>query len=230
MTEQGIFSPEILSQLKDYKIARITFFSKREGEFGLDCVVRSSTSHYLEARFLPDQLPGRALEPDDKCHIACDIGMTVLSLQARVDQVIDGRRLRLVPEQTSAHDDTRKHFRVEAEVLLRYWPAGRERPEEAVAEVVNISGSGIRFTTDRPLKLGQRVKLEITLPGPVPSLVCFVAKVQNLSSAEGGGQMAALEIIEISTVHLDRIVEFCLGKKFREMKNKVQFLGSVLSP
>ncbi|BCR06594.1 hypothetical protein DESUT3_36630 [Desulfuromonas versatilis] len=225
-----MFSPETLDRLGDFKIARIVLPTKGDGALPLECVVRVTSPPFLEATFLPNQLPREQLDAAGPCLLACDIGMSVLSVQARIDQVIDGRRLRLKPEQSSAHEDTRRHFRVQAEVQLRYWPTGNDQLEETVTETVNLSGSGIRFHSSRPFLLGQKLKLEITLPGEARHQVSCAGKVVSLSGGPDAPREVALEISEISPAHLGRVLEFCLAEKLREMGGKARFLGSVLSP
>ncbi len=225
-----MFLPETLDQLGDFKIARIVLPTKGDGTLPLECVVRVTSPPFLEATFLPNQLPCEELDAEGRCRIACDIGMSILSVQARIDQVLDDRRLRLKPEQSSSHEDTRRHFRVQADVQLRYWTTGDAQPEESVTEKVNLSGSGIRFISSRPFRLGQKVKLEITLPGEARQQINCVGKVISLSGGADGPSEVALEIAEISPAHMGRVVEFCLAEKFREMRGKARFLGSVLSP
>ncbi len=225
-----MLTAEAIEHLADYRIADILIENENYPDLDLQCVVRVAKPPFVEARFLPGQLSAEVLSPGASGRISCSAGMQVLSLVGRLDSRLDERRLRFEVEACDTHDDPRRHFRVDADVLLKHWPMTRIPPVEAEAKRVNISGSGIRFSTPTPLRTGQRVGLEITLPGTRPKVVDCQGKVVSVFNQGEDHRETALQIVEIKPEKLTSIIDFCMGKKFRGLRSKAEFLGEVLSP
>ena len=223
-------SREVIEHLTDFKVARISLPTRSGGVLVLDGVIRVLESGELEARFLPDQLPVAELKLGGRGRLACGFGLNILVIHASLHQVVDERNLRLLIEETTSHGDPRRHFRVNAELQLRYWPAGGERPTQAESSQVNLSGGGLRFTIIEPFRVGQRLALELTLPGTLPRLINCYGQVVSIAQSARHGREAAVYLDDIRPADLDRLLVFCLGAKVQELHSKAQFLGTVLDP
>ena len=221
---------DVFEHLVDYKVARISLPTRSGGVLVLDGAIRALPSGELEARFLPDQLPITELKLGGRGRLACGYGLNILVIHASLQHLVDERTLRLLVEETSSHGDPRRHFRVNTELQLRYWPAGGERPPQTEATQVNLSGGGLRFTIIEPFRVGQRLSLELTLPGNLPRLIHCLGQVVAIGQSAQRGRAAAVHLIDIRPADLDRLLVFCLGAKVQELHSKAQFLGTVLDP
>lgn len=221
---------EVFEHLADYKVARISLPTRAGGVLVLDGVIRALPNGELEARFLPEQLPVAELNLGGRGRLACGFGLNILVIHASLQQLVDERTLRLLIEETSSHGDPRRHFRVNTELQLRYWPAGGERPNQAEASLVNLSSGGLRFNIIEPFRVGQRLSLELTLPGTLPRLINCLGQVVSIGQSAQRGREAAVHLIDIRPADLDRLLVFCLSAKVQELHSKAQFLGSVLDP
>ena len=224
-----MFSSEVLELLEDFRVARVLLPIRDGGDSSLECVVRVTAPSCLEARFLPEQLPSD-LEEGGSCRLICEAGMSVLSIQARIDAVVDGQLLNLRIEGGSSHGDPRHHFRVDTRVSLKYWAVDEDEPAVANQTDVNLSSGGVRFITDASFELGEVLSIALVLPGAVPKTVKGTGRVVGVWRKEGQGQEVVLKFIRIAADHLDRLTEFCLGVKFRQMCSRAEFLGSILKP
>ena len=72
------------------------------------------------------------------------------------------RRVRLLQGLSS---DRRSSVRVPVNLEVRYSVAGRRGPvENRSGQTIDVSGSGLSFTADRPLPIGQKLDLSIDWP------------------------------------------------------------------
>ncbi len=225
-----MLSREVVEHLAEFKVARISFPSRSGEVLVLDGAIRILPGGDLEARFLPGQLPVTELRTGARGRLACGFGLNVLVIHATLAQLVDERSLRLQVVEISSQGDPRRHFRVDTELLLRYWPAGGARPAQAEATQVNLSGGGLRFTIVEPFRVGQRLALELTLPGPAARLIHCQGQVVSIGQSAQRGREAAVNLTDIRPADLDRLLTFCMGAKAQELQNKAQFLGSVLDP
>ncbi len=224
-----MFSPDVVELLEDFRVARIILLLSGGAEVSLECVVRATTTSCLEARFLPGQLP-EDLNVGSLCRLICQVGMSLLAFQARIEAVTDRQLLSLHIEGGSSHGDPRHHFRVDVQVSLKYWPAKEAEPARAILTDVNLSSVGVRFTAESSFELGQHLALAMVLPGAVPKTVHCTGRVVGVCRKEEGRQELVLKFTRIANDHQDRLAEFCLGAKFRQMCNRAEFIGSILKP
>jgi len=223
-----MFSSEVLELLENFRVARVLLPNADGSETALECVVRTTAPSSLEARFLPEQLPA-GLQEGTPCRLVCEVGLSVLSIQARIE-AIDNPFIHLRIEGGSSHGDPRHHFRVDAQVALKFWGDGEHEPTGGCPMEVNLSSGGIRFQTEDSLELGELLNVSMQLPGAVAKTVRCVGRVVGVWRKDGQGQEVVLKFIRIAPDHLDRLTEFCLGVKFRQMCNRAEFLGSIFKP
>src|SRR5262245_15916646 len=84
-------------------------------------------------------------------------------MDEQVPHFDSGERQIQLPEPLGG--DRRAHIRYPICLDLRYTVQGRRTPlDSGNGHVVDLSSSGLRFTTDRPLEPGKRVELAIGWP------------------------------------------------------------------
>ncbi len=224
----GLFSPEIRDYLEDYRVATISLPRLHRSDRSLACAIRLTPSSLLDVRFEPNEFLLEELDRSGRCQVIFEAGRSFFSIRCRIKRVLEGGRLFLKAEAASKHGDPRHHFRVDADAYLRFWPVSSPRPDLSSLVPVNLSGGGLRFSTDSPPHLGQKTAIELVLPGKKAIFIECVGQVVGLSESPEGSCDVGLEIVQISSEHLDRLMEFCLGAKFRQMRAKTDFLGQVL--
>jgi c-di-GMP-binding flagellar brake protein YcgR len=120
-------------------------------------------------------------------------------------------------------DGDREYFRIDTTIGLRYWPlraggqigtAGRRQ--------VNLSGGGIRFALAEPLRVGERVWLEMILPDAQSSIITCIGRVVRRFRDETGWSEAAFEFVKLATRDQDRIIAFCLAEQRILLRQKVR--------
>jgi len=86
---------------------------------------------------------------------------------------------------------------------------------------VNISGAGIRFVSDGPLDMGERVELRIVLPiAPFfrLSTLCEVVRIQEQPAGEATGWQIALKFIVINEYDRDVLINYIFTKERERMR------------
>lgn len=215
----------VIDLLKEYRAARIEL-PLLEGELEvLECVVRASTAPFIEAVFLPTQLPVDQLSQDGAFRVIFEANGRPHVLNARLDSVIDKDRLRLFAGETLSLEQQREFFRIDVELALQYglWPNEGEAPElKELRAVVNLSGGGIWVPIHDHLEPQQFLALHLTLPLAPPFRLPCKAQVVRLTwkGTDRGG--VALRFFEIEEAHREEIVSFCFAEQRRQMRTKVR--------
>lgn len=215
----------VIDLLKEYRTARIEI-PLLEGDLEvLECVVRASTAPFVEAVFLPGQLPVDQLSQDGAYRVVFEVGGRPQALNARLDAVVDKDRLRLFAGETLSLEQQREFFRIDVELAVSYWPLPKEGEEPQRNEmrgVVNLSGGGIWMPIHDPLEPKECVVLELNLPTAPPFRLPCTAQVVRLTWKGSTRTGVALRFLEIEEDHREEIVAFCFSEQRRQMRTKVR--------
>jgi c-di-GMP-binding flagellar brake protein YcgR len=126
--------------------------------------------------------------------------------------------------------DDREFFRIDVGIVLRYWPlVAGVRTGRTSQQIVNLSGGGIRFTVSDSLHAGEKIWIELLLPGAQPDAVTCIGRVVRLFDCENGSRQAALEFVNLTSREQDRIIAFCLAEQRKQLRRKVQVAHRVHS-
>lgn len=221
---------DLSKHFREYRLVKLDLQVGSGDRLSLDCVVKMSTPPILEARFLPAQFPGKEIAPQSEVRITSMEGATIHAIFARIARVLDDMRLEMVVEGANSYGDTRRTFRIDTEIYLRCWRPSEERPGRATLEKVNLSGGGIQFITSEAVKTGDKLIVEMTLPGKEQGGVCCSCTIVRTSRKKIGVNEVALQFPELAGEDLETLLDFCIIEKVRQVRGKVQFLGDVLEP
>ncbi len=123
----------------------------------------------------------------------------------------------------AAFVEEREFFRIDAEITLQYWPimfgAGLN---EACTLEVNLSGGGMRFPKLTPLSHGQKIWLQISLPGSCSSKICCLGEVVRTVVLDDGQSQVAVRFVNLSPRDQDKIVAFCFAEQRKELRRQVR--------
>lgn len=224
-------SQNALACFSGRKVVKAAVPTRRQGFLSLDVAVQCLAPPYIDIEIHPGQCPSDDVAEAGEWLLTCDQGTSVVSVRARVDSLIDERRVRLRVTEAAAHEGSRSFHRVDAEVYMKYWPAeGEGIGGKAVRQRVNLSGCGLRWLAHHSFGLKERLSLELVLPGVSLEVIRCTGRVVRVTGKGEQGFETALEIAEIAPEDMDRLLAFCMTEQFRQMQSKVRVLASFLTP
>ncbi|MEA3543761.1 MAG: PilZ domain-containing protein [Thermodesulfobacteriota bacterium] len=216
----------ILNQLKDYRVVKVSLPLKDGQQQSLDGVARVTTSPQFEVTFLPDQLQAERLNLEDFCLVIFDVAGENKSVKAKIDSIPATDKLLLEMVDSFSYAQKREYFRVDAELSVSYWNIDAEHPTaKSVQTPVNISGGGLRIPVSEVVKEGARLGLEIVIDFPQPAVIECIGDVVVTYSV-GNVRQVALSFSDIEEEDQDAIVAYCLAEQRKQLRLKVQVLGS----
>ncbi|MEJ2199660.1 MAG: PilZ domain-containing protein [Desulfuromonadaceae bacterium] len=211
---------EYMRELPEVKVAIPTTTTS----YFMECKIVSISPSGIDIELLPKQMELKDLDFLGTCRLSCEKSGTVFTLEAKIDLVQSETRLRLLPRQTSELPQQREFFRIDAVVYLKFWIIDQENPEHprVTNQMINLSGNGLRFTTDHPLQVGQAIGLELHLPENDSDVkVMGVGRVVRVTDKKWHEQEAALELTELEETEQDKIIRFCLAEQRKLLRMKV---------
>lgn len=160
------------------------------------------------------------LEPGRICFIHCTSPAGAFTISARIAEILDPRRLRLDFVDSSPPVQQRQHFRVESQILLRFWPVASPRPQvDLEPRRVNLSAGGLRFAVDVPLDEGCEFSFAIELPELPQTIFCDARVVRMLNILDE--EHAAFQFTRIQPEDREHITRYCLAEQRRLLREKV---------
>ncbi len=213
---------ELLDYMRDLPVVKVVIPTATTSFF-MQCSVVSIDSSSFEIELLPHQPGFSGIDFAGSCVVSCEMGESVYLINAKIDLILSEKRLRLLPTEVSSRPQQREYFRVDAVVSFKFWTVEHEDADhpKVVHQQINISGNGLRFKTEKPLKVGQLIGLELCLPDPETEVAQGVGRVVRVLSTGNNLQEAALELIEVEENEQDKIIRFCLAEQRKQLRMRV---------
>lgn len=215
----------VIDLLKEFKTARIELPLLDAEVEALECVVRATSAPFIEAIFLPGQLPVDRLNREGLFQLSFEAQGRPHALNTRFDKVLDGDRLRLFAGETLRAEQQREFFRIDVELTVGYgpWPDEGQAPVlKEMRGVVNLSGGGIWLPIFDHLEPRECLALQLVLPTVPPFRLSCKAQVVRLTTKDSVRSGVALKFLEIDEDHREEIVAFCFAEQRRQMRTKVR--------
>lgn len=215
----------VIDLLKEFKTARIELPLLEAEVAALECVVRATSAPFIEATFLPGQLPVDRLNQEGFFRLTFEAQGRPHALNTRFDKIIDGDRLRLFAGETLSAEQQREFFRIDVEIAVGYgpWPPEGQAPVlKEMRGVVNLSGGGVWLPIFDSLEPRECLALHLTLPTVPPFRLPCKAQVVRLTTKDSVRTGVALRFLEIEEGHREEIVAFCFAEQRRQMRTKVR--------
>ncbi len=215
----------VLDYLSEYKAIHIEVPLKSDQPVALECVARAAAPPYVEAVFLPGQLPVDKLHQDGQFRLTFEAHGRPQSLNARIDNIVDDDRLRLVVIEALSIEQQREYFRVDLELSLKYGRVPEDGEEAAMKDlraVVNLSGGGMWIPTTDPLEARDLVALQLVLPTVPPYRFSCTAQVVRMTGLGTDRSGAALKFVDIDEEDREEVVGFCFAEQRRQLRTKVR--------
>lgn len=213
-----------LKHLQEYITVRILLPITGAPPLPLECVARSENPPFIDAHFLPDQLPAGRLDTEGECQLSFETGGQAHAFKARIDKVVSSERLRLQAVQAFNREQQREYFRIDVELTLKYrrLSEGEGGAARRVQAKVNLSGGGLWFPIKEILESKEKLSVEIFLPGSPPMRAFAIAEVIRMTGADEDSRGVAMKFSEIEESDRDEIVGFCFAEQRRQLRNRVR--------
>lgn len=218
-------SVDLLEYMRGLPVVKVVIPTATTSVF-MECKIVSFTSSFFEIELLPHQAEINDLDFSGNCAVSCTKAGEVFIINARIELVLSENRLRLIALEVASQPQQRGFFRVDAVVYLKFWlvEKGNEGSPKVVHQKINISGNGLRFTTEKPLQVGQLIGLELCLPDVADEGVQGVGRVVRVVAKDRNLQEAALELVELEESEQDKIIGFCLAEQRKQLRMRVHVI------
>ncbi|GAB4175478.1 MAG: hypothetical protein Kow00100_17460 [Geothermobacteraceae bacterium] len=197
----------------------------------VDAAVEDCSDH-LVIRLQRSDSGDKTIPGDGNWVLTHEVGERIILYKARLVERLAPNRFRLELVERTIHKSTRRSCRIKARVRIREW-AGHStwsRLRRAESREVILSTNGIAFQTEDQFHPGQKVSLEITLPGHALRPVQVTGQVIRTQPRGIGRQEIAVAFINLEREDTDIIETFFIKEHFRTMTGRAQLLGEALSP
>ncbi|MCP3178444.1 PilZ domain-containing protein [Desulfuromonas sp. KJ2020] len=219
----------LLSHLQDSKVVRVFVPLKNGDRKRLDGVAKVVNDTLVEVSFLPDQLPVSDIEILQKALISLDTGDGTLSLNCSIEKIVSDEKLLLMATESISHEQKREWFRVDGNFAVKYWPVtekGAPSGDTATGETIDISGGGVRLAVKECLPVRTRLRMEIEMAEHGEKVTCIGRVMRVIRTFSGRSQMG-VQFEDMENEERDKIVAFCLAEQRRQLRLKVQVVGTV---
>lgn len=161
-----------------------------------------------------------------------DLGETILLFRGQLAKRLGPRRFVITINSVIQHIATRKAQRIDARVQIREWtgPSSWSRLRKAQKRSVTLSSRGIRFSGADRFHPGQRLHLEISLPGKSHRTIQTTGEVVRCQPLQLFEYEIIVSFSELSKHDRDILETYFLTSHFKTMHSRVKLLGEVLSP
>jgi hypothetical protein len=223
-------SSQILESFADCRMVNVTVPVRGQQAFQADAVLRRLSPPHLEIQFPTLPLPLDHIEPDEKWRIIFDKGVSFLTAWAVLGRAVSPNLVHLTITRSETNNHARRDHRVDTEIYLRYWQAGKDRQGlKPVRTQVNLSGYGISFEIKYSLAPNSLVELELILPGAALETVRCLGRVIRATGKTPGCFETAFELVNINQNDIEKVIHFCMTEQFRNMQNKARILATSLN-
>lgn len=211
---------------------QVTLISVRDGNIS----VTSARALVVKARKIALKIDTALSEPpawsdEQSLTMIYTHGERVMRLRGVLREQVDTDRITVEPVGEVKEGDRRDYRRADVDARVYARSAGTQSPTEArsaqvghqvaptssafVQQVVNISGSGLGFTSQEVFSAGELVDIRLVLDQPAAALVTIVGQVVRAVPGEGGAPGSyAVRFAELSEADQDIIVYTVFSNHF----------------
>lgn len=160
--------------------------------------------------------------------ISLDISGQAISLEAKILNAANPQTLEMVALKTISHEQMREFFRVDCTLpllLKSIVPEEFETPEDIwkiSGTTIDLSGSGLHASFAAPPPENTQVRIHLSLPTAVPSIVNILASPTRISQLTEKSWDAAYHFDDIRDEDRDSVIGCCLIAQRRLLRLKVR--------
>jgi hypothetical protein len=220
---------DIIENIPDEKPVRIFIPLQNSLErYRIQGVYQRSTPPRFNLLFKAGALPIEAIDQQKPCIVNVDLGGPSLSVEAMISEIVDPQQLKMIVQKSISHEQMREFFRVDASASVissSFRPeffGEQDTPWSMKGTTIDISGSGILASFATPPPMDSQIRLEITLPTPVPETISLIAHPVRKQKISDNQYDVAYHFDDISTEDRDKIIGCCLLMQRRLLRLKVK--------
>ncbi len=220
---------EFIKKIPEDKPVRIFLPVKDSVErLRLSCVLQKTESQRFTLIFTSGTLPVSRIDQDAPVIVTIDLSGQTVSIEANITKIANNQTLEMVVQKTMNHEQMREYFRVDCTLPIRLRSLV---PEEFGTEegkwsltgtTVDLSGSGLRASFTSPPPANKQVRLELSLPTAVPSIVNILTSPVRITQLTKKLWDAAYYFDDITDEDRDSIIGCCLIEQRRLLRLKVK--------
>lgn len=207
--------------------AQVTLPSQRPLSAPLICQLSIKAPNILLVHFSDSNIPALSPELNGMASCYCVGPDAVFHFCAKIGKVLGERDLQMTIVEVTSYPQRRRFFRVDTDVLLKYWPVqitGRP-PCEAEQKKVNLSAVGLRFETTQFLKYGEKINIEMQLPGDAKEVINCMGRVVRVGFSDNQRvEDVAIDLMDVRPEEQEKLIKFCLAEQRRQIRLKVRVL------
>jgi hypothetical protein len=223
--------PDFLQDIPDAKPVKIFLplqdSDKRHRE---QCIFQKTTPPRFNLLFKSGTLPIQAIDTKQPCVINLDMAGRSVSLEAMIQNIVNGQVLEMIARKTVSHEQMREYFRIDyilPIVISSRIPEGIDVPEkywQLAGTTIDMSGCGLLAIFNAKPPADKLVKLQFSLPDEQPNPITLLASPVRITEVEKNRYVVAYYFEEINDDDRDRIIGQCLITQRRQLRLKVQIV------
>ncbi len=223
--------PNILQNIANGKPVRIFLpLRDRQERLRAHCICQDIVPPKFSLIFKSGMLPVDEIDAQQACLISIDMGGPTLSLEAKIQEIVNQQTLKMILQKSISHEQMRDFFRIDAVTRVisssfhTQFANQNNEPWSIQGETVDLSGSGILAIFPSPPPTEKQVQLEISIPSAVPETVKVVAHQVRVQQQNDGRYEVAYHFDDITPEDRDKIIGCCLILQRKLLRLRVQIL------
>ena len=225
-SDGGVINGQVSRFFSSFRPAQMKFAGHQPDAIQLPCQLLIKAPDVLLAHFPDETFSLSSIDPHGKVFGFCSGYDELFHIDAQIDKVLGGRDLQLTILDVRIYPQRRRFFRIDAEVIFKYWPLESTglAPLEPERKRVNLSAVGLRFETSQFLRQVELVGLELQLGGGFGVVNC-IGRVVRVSALEDQHvEVVSLDFAEIMRAEQEKIIKFCLTEQRNQIRHRVKVL------
>jgi c-di-GMP-binding flagellar brake protein YcgR len=218
----------ILEKLNDHAPTTVDLPGKSEGLLRCRALLVKLEPPGLELVFPPHSWVADDLAFGADCNLAVEHNGSTVNLIARLDEVVQPRRLRFTAREPIAPESLREFFRVPINLPIEvsYIAGPKETKTETwkmIGTTLDLSGSGVlALFADKPAS-NHRIQMIISIPNEKTPVACLANVIRSYRIRKNRFQVA-FHFENISPKSRDMLISCCLQEQRRQLRENVQTL------
>lgn len=217
---------DILEKIDDNAQVLVDIPSHKEETIRCKALLVKKESPLFELVFLPNTWVADDLRLGANCSMIIDHQGSSINLIARLESIVNNRRILFTGKEPVSPESLRDYFRVSTNVPIEasYIAGPKEihaQTWKMVGTTIDISGSGVLAMFAEKPQSNHRIQLVITIPNQEAPAVCLANVIRCYRLRQNRYQVA-FHFENISTKTRDQVVSFCLQEERRQLRENVR--------
>ena len=221
---------DILDKLNDNAHTTVDLPGDGDECFRSNALLIKKENPYLELLFPPDAWNARDLKLGSDCTLIVDHNGRPINLVARLDSVVNDRRLSFTAREPLSPESLRDYFRVSISIPIEAsYVAGLKeinaRSWKLSGTTLDMSGSGALCSFSEPLEKDTQARIELTLPTREMEVITAFGHVVRCRKIKEHLYHIALHFDAIDSESQDKIMACCFELQRRYLRMRVRLEG-----